>query len=75
MIHPFHYYSIFPGTWDVGIEIHSAPLQPPEPPVLSIHFSFQAAQKGLEQAIEAARVPDLLEALGVAEGHGRGAGM
>ena len=28
----------------------------------------EAAQKGLEQAIEAARVPDLLEALGVAEG-------
>lgn len=28
----------------------------------------QAAQKGLEQAIEAARVPDLLEALRVAEG-------
>jgi len=28
----------------------------------------QAAQKGLEGAIEAARVPDLLEALKVAEG-------
>ena len=39
-------------------------------PLCTIHFSFQAAQKGLEQAIEAARVPDLLEALGVAEGHG-----
>lgn len=62
---------MFLGAWDVGICIHSAPLQPP---VLSIHFSFQAAQKGLEQAIEAARVPDLLEALGVAEGHGRGPG-
>ncbi len=44
-------------------------------PLCTIHFSFQAAQKGLEQAIEAARVPDLLEALGVAEGHGSGVRM